>query len=91
MFRVQFLVSTYLKQFAKYQNCGVTRTLFKTVVAFSPVFQVFQRNSAQSHGAKDLKIQRIFPMALSNLRCTGRQELCCSQNVSAPPNAMKLF
>ena len=30
-------------------------------------------------------------MALSNLRCTGRQELSWSQNVLAPLNAMRRF
>ena len=30
-------------------------------------------------------------MALSNLRCTGRQELCCSQKTLAPLNTMRVF
>ena len=51
----------------------------------------FQKKSAQSKGATHPQLQRVSQMALSNLRCTGRQELCQSQNVLAPPNAMKLF
>jgi len=51
----------------------------------------FQSTSAQSHGAIHLINLSASPMALSNLRCTGRQDLSCSQNVLAPLKAMRVF
>jgi len=46
---------------------------------------------AQFDGATDPQLQRVSPMALSNLRCTGRHKLCQSQQVSAPVNVMRVF
>jgi len=46
---------------------------------------------ARFYGATHFKFRRASPMALSNLRCTGRHKLCQSQNVSAPLKATRLF